>query len=133
MYKVSLFLLMAVFLSACKSTPVKPNTAQPKTVEVEGKTLVFSGEYWVKKNSLIIFVNGDPVMRGSFPPYTPTRNLKADYEGLKLGVYCYFSSVLSNERGLFGVVAGAVQNARSKSGDKCEVKIADEIVEHLYF
>lgn len=133
MRNVFILLFSSVLLVACKSTPVKPNTAQVKTVEVDGKTLEFGGEYWVKKNNLILFVNGDPVMRGTFSSYTPTLNLKTNYEGLEISAYCYFSSILGSERGAFGMIAGAVQNSRGKAGDKCEMKIKGETVENLYF
>ena len=128
---VALIAISTSVLVGCGSTP--PIQAQDKTVSYQGKTLTFGGQYDKSRNELALTVNGDPLMKGRFPPYTPTLNLNADYQELDISSYCYFGSVLSRDGGVFGIVAGAVQSATSKSGDKCEVKIAGEIVEHLYF
>lgn len=122
-----------LFLTACGINPPKPNVAQAKTVEVDGKTITLGGEYWVKKNQLILFVNDEPLMRGKFPPYTPTLNLNATYEGVQLNSHCYFGSVLQSEGGIVGVVSGAIQGAKGKSGDKCDLKVGPEATETLYF
>ena len=125
--------LPILLLTACATTPPMPNVAQPKTLEVDGQSVTLSGEYWVKKNQLILFANGDPLMRGNFPPYTPTLNLSSEYEGLPLTAYCYFGSVLQSEGGLVGAISGAIQGSKGKSGDKCEVKSGNSATQTLYF
>ncbi len=132
--RTSIFLSLSIcslVLVGCMSNP--PKQAQEKTYEAEGVTLVFGGKYDVDHNQLELTVNGDPVMRGSFPPYTPTQNLNANYQGLRLSSNCYFGSVLSEKGGVFGRVAGAIQSAKAKSADKCEIFVNGQSVEHLYF
>ncbi|MCU7851306.1 MAG: hypothetical protein KZQ80_03750 [Candidatus Thiodiazotropha sp. (ex Monitilora ramsayi)] len=117
-------------LAACSTAP---KIAQEKTVETAKEVLRFGGQYDVDHNQLQLTINDDPVMRGSFPPYTPVQNLNADYKGMKVSSRCYFGSVLSSEGGVFGRVAGAIQAAKAKSGDKCEIFIDGKSVENLYF
>lgn len=124
-------LLSGLLLAGCSSTP--PKVAQEKTYVAEGVTLVFGGKYDVEHNLLELTVNGDPLMRGSFPPFTPKQNLNAKYQGLQVSGDCYFGSVLAGESGLLGKVAGAIQSAKSKSGDKCEMFVNGRSVENLYF
>jgi hypothetical protein len=133
MRTIFILLFSIVFLTACGSKPPKPQVAQQKSVEVDGKSLQFGGEYWTKEKEVVLFVNGDPVMRGNFPTYTPTLNLNTNYEDLEISSYCYFSSVLAKKKGIFGVVAGAVQNSHGKAGDSCEMKVKGEVVANLYF
>ena len=118
-------------LAGCGSTP--PIKAQDKTVAYQGKTFVFGGHYDQKRNELQLTVNGDPVMRGKFPPYTPTLNLQTNYQDVNIISNCYFGSVLSRKGGIVGAVASAVQNSNDRSGDTCKVKIAGQQVESLYF
>ncbi|KPV97051.1 MULTISPECIES: hypothetical protein [unclassified Pseudoalteromonas] len=127
----SLVALSSLTLVGCGSTP--PIQAQEKTIAYQGKTYVFGGQYDTKRNEVQLTVNGDPVMKGRFPPYTPTLNLNTSYQEVNVSSYCYFSSVLNEKGGVFGAVAGAIQSSNSKSGDKCDVKIAGETVESLYF
>ena len=124
-------LAFTAFLAGCAATP--PIIAQEKTVTVSGQTLKFGGKYDVKKKKLELTVNGDALMKGKFPPYTPTQNFKANYKELKIASSCYFGSVLGDQGGAFGVIAGAIQASKSSSGDKCELFVDGESVETLYF
>jgi len=133
MKKGILAVLPLVLLAACSMTPPKPNVALPKTVEVDGKSITLSGEYWVKKNQLTIFANGEPILRGSFPPYTPTLNLNAVYEGVELRSHCYFGSVLQSQGGLVGGISSAIQGSKGKSGDQCEITAGQAVTDTLYF
>jgi len=127
-------LTLAVILTGCASEPEPgPRIAQEKTVEVEGVVLKFNGSYHDKKNILVLTVNGDPIMQGQFPPYTPTQNLKANYKDLAVRSHCYFGSVLGNKPGTFGAIASIIQSTKSASADKCELYVNNELVENLYF
>ncbi|MEJ2453927.1 MAG: hypothetical protein P8103_07200 [Candidatus Thiodiazotropha sp.] len=125
------FLFSGLLLVGCGSNP--PKVAQEKTYVADGVTMVFGGKYDMDHNQLELTINGDPVMRGSFPPYTPTQNLNANYKGLRVSGDCYFGSVLSGQGGVFGKVAGAIQSAKAKSADKCEMFVNGRSVENLYF
>lgn len=133
MFKKSLFVgaLTLLTLTGCGSTP--PIQAQEKTISYKGKVYVFGGQFDENRNEVELTVNGDPLMKGRFPPYTPTLNLASDYEGVNVSSYCYFGSVLGSQGGVFGAVAGVIQSSNSKSADKCDIKIAGETIESLYF
>ncbi len=124
-------LFTGLLLVGCGGNP--PKLAQEKTYVAEGVTLVFGGKYDVDHNQLELTINGDPVMRGSFPPYTPKQNLNANYKGLRVSGDCYFGSVLSSQGGVLGKVAGAIQSAKAKSADRCEMFVNGQSVESLYF
>jgi hypothetical protein len=126
-------ILPLVVLAGCASTPPPPIQAQHKTISHEGQDYVVGGQYDEHRNVLQLTVNGDPVMKGSFPPYTPTLNLASEYQNIDISSYCYFGSVLNNQGGVFGAVAGAIQSSNAKSGDKCDIKISGEKVTSLYF
>ena len=118
-----LILLAAVALVGCASVRV----AQNKTVESEGQKFDLGGTFDPKGNDLTLTVNGDPIMRGKFPPYTPTLRLNATYKNQPVTASCYFGTILGSGRGGIGtigaVVAGSVQGAKGKSGDKCDVTV----------
>ena len=121
--------LAVAALAGCASSKI----AQNKTVTVSGQKLEFGGVYEPRGNKLALSVNGDPVMNGSFPPFTPTLNMSAQYRGLPVSAECYFGSVLANKGGVIGIVAGAVQSAHEKAGDKCDMLVDGKTVESLYF
>ncbi|MDQ6627298.1 MAG: hypothetical protein M3Z29_02445 [Pseudomonadota bacterium] len=124
-----LLALFAAVLVGCAS----PKIAQRKSVEVAGQKIEFGGIFEPRGNNLSLSVNGDPIMNGSFPPYTPTLNMKAQYRGLAISAECYFGSALGGKRGVIGIVAGAVQSAHEKAGDKCDMQVNGQVVEALYF
>lgn len=128
---ISVCAVAVTVLAGCGSTP--PRVAQDKVVTLNGSEFTFGGVYDVDKNRLELTVNGDPVMNGRFAPYTPTLNMSTKYQEHDISSYCYFGSVLQNQGGAFGAIAGVIQSSQQKSGDKCEIKVAGEIKEHLYF
>ncbi|WP_144212355.1 hypothetical protein [Shewanella donghaensis] len=133
MRTTSIFATIAgsILLTACAAKP--PIVAQEKTVEFDGQTLIFAGTFDTEKNKLQLSVNGDPLMKGSFPPYTPTQNLKSKYRDLKIEGKCYFGSVLGDQGGAFGAIAGIIQSTKSSTGDKCEMFVNNQPMENLYF
>ena len=120
-----------ILISACATKP--PRVAQPKVVKVAGVSYEFGGVFDVENNSLVITVNGERLMSGSFYTYNPSLQLKAPYKDKKLSASCYFGSILGSKGGVFGIVAGAVQAGNNKSGDICDISIDDKPVEKLYF
>lgn len=133
MTKSFLAVIPLVLLAACSSNPPMPNVAQMKSVDVGDQTITLGGEYWVEKNQLTIFVNNEPLLRGSFPPFTPTLRLNGMYEGIPIESNCYFGTVLQSKGGVVGAISGAIQGAKGKSADKCEMLVDDQTTETLYF
>ncbi|MDQ8022894.1 MAG: hypothetical protein REI94_13735 [Moraxellaceae bacterium] len=131
--KPSLILLLAgasLFVLGCGAAPKR---AQDKEVVVNGQKWIFGGEYKTRGRELTLTVNGDPVLRGSFAPYTPTQRLNTTYRGTEVVASCYFGSVLGGSGGKVGIVAGAIQGAKGKAADKCDMMVAGQNVESLYF
>jgi len=126
-------LAMAIVTSILVGCASAPRTAQEKSVEVDGTTLKFNGSYNADNSELTLTVNNDPIMKGKFPPYTPTQNFTANYQGFTLRSHCYFGSVLGEQGGVFGAVAGVIQSANSSSADKCELFVNEKHVDDLYF
>ncbi len=112
-------LVVVASLSGCASTKV----AQMKTVEAGGQKFELGGTYTPAGNELILTINGDPVMRGSFPPYTPTLRLNATYKNQPVTASCYFGTILGGGFGKRGIIAGAIQGGLGKSGDKCDITV----------
>jgi hypothetical protein len=133
MHKITVLSLAigSCFLAACAAKP--PIIAQEKTVDVHGINLVFGGSFDTKRKNISLSVNGDAIMKGTFPPYTPTQHLSGKYKDLTISSECYFGSVLSSKGGAFGAIAGVIQAAKSSSGDKCDMLVDGKVVESLYF
>ena len=129
-YVVSISTLL-VTLGGCATPP--PRVAQNKLYTTNGQKLDFGGSYDVKANNLALSINGDVIMRGSFPPFTPTKTLNGTYKGMPIGASCYFGSVLSSKAGLVGIISGAVQDNNGKSGDQCNLTVNGKAAETLYF
>ena len=114
----------SVIAAGC-STPA-PRTALPQESKVGDPPITFAGSYVVADTQLTLTANDEPFMRGTFPPYTPVLNLNGEYNGTPVRAECYFSSVLSEQRGLVGIISSTVQNANSKTGDVCRMLVDTE-------
>jgi hypothetical protein len=125
----ALLLTATIALSGCASI----RNAQPKTVDVDGQRYEFGGSYNPRGTELTVTVNGDPMLRGSFPPYTPTLRLSGKVKEAEVVAQCYFSSVLSSKGGRVGIIASAVQGGVGKSSDKCEMTVNGKPAQELYF
>jgi hypothetical protein len=128
-FAVAACAVSALALAGCASM----KTAQPKSVTVSGQKLDFGGTYDPRAKDLTITINNDPVLRGKFPPFTPTQKLNGKYKDLDVFADCYFGSVLGDSGGVAGIVAGAIQGAKGKAADKCEMSINGKVVESLFF
>lgn len=100
---------------------------------MSGKKLDFGGSYAPDAKELTLTVNGDPIMRGKFPPFTTNLHLKGKYQNLDINASCSFGTVLSSMGGLTGKIAGAVQAGIGKGGDKCDLGVNGKPTETLYF
>lgn len=118
-------------LGGCATQP--PMIAQDKIYTANNQKLDFGGSYDTEANKLTITVNGDSIMRGSFPPFTPTKSISAIYHGMSITADCYFGTVLSNQGGMVGMIAGVVQDHTGKSGDQCHITVDNKAAETLYF
>lgn len=120
-------IIMTAVLAGCGTIRV----AQNKTIESEGQKFDVGGTYQ-PGGELILTIDGDPVMRGRFPPYTPTLRLNGKYKNQPVSASCYFGTILASRGGVGGIVAGSIQGAKGKSGDKCDVTVGSAS-EALFF
>jgi hypothetical protein len=121
----------AIALAAC-ATPPRQGFAPAATVK--GVAMQFGGSYDASKTDLTLTVNGAPIMRGNFPPYTPTLNLNGNYQGTELRAECYFATILNARTGrIGGIIAGAVQSGQGKVGDECKIISEDKTVVTVNF
>lgn len=121
----------AILLSACATPP--PKEAIKKTYAVQGQKLELGGTYQPRSKELIITINNEPIMKGTFPPFTPTMKLNGKYKNFQITGSCYFGSVLGSQKGLVGIIAGAVQSGNSKTSDKCDMLVDSKAADSLYF
>lgn len=122
-------LLVIAGLVGCASTT---RVAQMKTLEAGGQKFELGGTYTPTANELILTINGDPVMRGSFPPYTPTLRLNATYKNQTFAASCYFGTILGGGFGKRSIIASSVQGGLGKGGDKCDITVGTA-TEALFF
>lgn len=122
--------LGTVGLAGC-ATP--PKVALTKTIEANGEQLLLGGSYVIADREVTLTINGDPVMRGKFPPFTPSLNLKGTYKNFSVTAACRFGSVLSSHKSLLGTISGAVQAGIGKGNDICDISIPGRPAETLYF
>jgi hypothetical protein len=120
----------AIVLSGCASI----RNAQPVAADIDGQRYEFGGSYDPSATALTITVNGEALLRGTFPPYTPTLNLSSKYRaGADVSAQCYFGSVLGSRHSKVGIIAGAIQGGLGKSSDKCTLTVNDKAAQEIYF
>lgn len=129
---VPVILVSMLVIASVIGCATKNRVAQVKTIEAGGQKFDLGGTYNPTANELVLTIDGDPVMRGSFPRYTPTLRLNANYKNQTFSASCYFGSVLSGGRDKIGIIAGTVQGGLGKGGDKCEIATGSA-KEELFF
>lgn len=129
--KVAAVAVLALSISACASKP-PPRVAVDKSVMINGKEVIFGGQYADDDNELELYANGDPIMRGSFLPITPGLKITADYEGANVVSQCTFSSRLK-VGGALGKVVGVLKSSRGKTADKCVISVDEKEATTLFF
>ncbi|MBA2412604.1 MAG: hypothetical protein H0V63_07225 [Burkholderiaceae bacterium] len=132
MKRVPILLISLVVVAGLIGCASRMKVAQVKTIEAGGQKFDLGGTYDPAANELVLTINGDPVMRGNFPPYTPTIRLNATYKNQTFSASCYFGTILSGGSGKRGIIASAVQGGLGKGGDKCDIT-ADKATEALFF
>ncbi len=128
---LSVITVAATLAAACASTP--PREALPQVSKVGDPPITWAGSYDVENNRLTLTANDQPVMRGSFPPFTPVMNLDGTFEDSSIRAECYFASVLNEQGGLFGAISTAVQSKNAKTSDTCKMMVNAEEAATLNF
>jgi hypothetical protein len=89
-----------------------------------------------KDQSIAISVNGESVLRGRFPPYTPRLAAEGKYDDRPVATLCKFSSGIIDQGGggwQERMVEGIVSKATRAGGNTCEVRVDGQTAATLYF
>ncbi len=93
------------------------------------------GVFDTKDQSIAISVNGESVLRGRFPPYTPRWSAEGKYDDRPVATLCKFSSGIIDKGGGWQerMVEGIVSKATKAGGNACEVTVDGQAAATLYF
>lgn len=95
-----------------------------------------AGVFDQEEFTVVISVNGENVIRGRFPPYTPKLTAEGSYEGKMVNTVCMFSTdVIARRKSGWQVqlAEAIVSKATKTGGNTCEVKVDDQPAATLYF
>lgn len=128
--RVSTFLVLgfSILFTGCASLV----TAQPKQYSPGGEAAqpwLIGGTFDPQGRTVTITINGDNVMVGRFPPYTPRLSLPGQYEGHRLTADCEFTVGIVKHR----IAEAVIQKVRNKSGNTCEILVDAKPATTLYF
>lgn len=87
-------------------------------------------------NSIAISVNGESVLRGRFPPYTPRLTAEGKYNNLAVATLCKFSTdIIARSGGGWQerIAEGIVSKATKAGGNTCDVTVDGQAAATLYF
>ena len=93
------------------------------------------GVYDKKDQSIAISVNGESVLRGRFPPYTPRLTAAGKYNDLPVATLCKFSQGIIDGGGGWQerLAEGIVSKATKAGGNTCDVTADGQAAATLYF
>lgn len=129
--KVACMAVLVLTIAACASKP-PPRVAADKAVVINGKEVIFGGQFADDDNELELYANSDPIMRGSFLPLTPALKITSEYEGANIISQCTFSSRMK-VGGAAGKLLGAIKSSRGKTADKCVISVDGKEATTLFF
>lgn len=93
------------------------------------------GVFDEEEYTVVISVNGENVLRGRFPPYTPRLTAEGKYQERAVATVCMFSSgVIGKGGGWQAQLAEAIVAKSTKTGgNTCEVSVDGQAAATLYF
>jgi len=86
--------------------------------------------------SVAISFNGESVLRGRFPPYTPRLTAEGKYNDRAVATLCKFSSgIIASKGGGWQerLAEGIVSKATKAGGNTCDVTVDGQAAATLYF
>ena len=86
--------------------------------------------------TVVISVNGENVLRGRFPPYTPRLTAQGRYDDKPVATLCKFSSdVIAGKRSGWQerLAETIVSKTTSTGGNTCDVTVDGQAAATLYF
>jgi hypothetical protein len=106
---------------------VPPSSTAPWTI---------GGVFDKEDYSVAISFNGESVLRGRFPPYTPRLTAEGKYNDRAVATLCKFSSgIIASKGGGWQerLAEGIVSKATKAGGNTCEVTVDGQAAATLYF
>lgn len=94
------------------------------------------GVFDKKEHTVVISFNGENVLRGRFPPYTPRLTAQGKYNELPVATLCKFSShVIAGKGGGWQerLAETIVAKTTSTGGNSCDVTVDGKPAATLYF
>lgn len=89
-----------------------------------------------KEHTIVISFNGENVLRGRFPPYTPRLSAQARYNDMAVATLCKFSSDIIASKGAGWqerLAEAIVAKGMSTGGNSCDVTVDGKPAATLYF
>ncbi len=84
--------------------------------------------------TIVVTFNGENVLRGRFPPYTPRLTAEGKYQDKDVATVCMFSSGVIGKSGWQVQLAEAIVSKATKTGgNSCEVTVDGQAAATLYF
>lgn len=111
-----------------KSSIVKANDHE-FTPPGAAKAWVIGGEFDKKEKTVVVQINGDPVLKGRFPPQVPKLTMADMYQKHHVVADCEFTTDIIANR----IASAIVQGVRQSGGNRCHVKVSGQEATTLYF
>ncbi|HEY5806469.1 MAG TPA: hypothetical protein VIT67_00785 [Povalibacter sp.] len=92
------------------------------------------GVFDEKELTVVISFNGENVLRGRFPPYTPRLTTEGKYQEKAVATVCMFSSGIIGKGGWQEQLAEAIVAKTTRTGgNSCDVTVDGQAAATLYF
>jgi hypothetical protein len=131
----TIVMLMALSVAAgCapKNTKVFAQDKEYVPPEATGPWKI-GGVFDEKDHSVVISFNGENVLRGRFPPYTPRLTAEGKYQDRAVSTVCKFSAGIIQGGWQAQVAEAIVSKATKTGGNACEVTVDGLAAATLYF
>ncbi|MFL6551149.1 MAG: hypothetical protein ACJ8OJ_20830 [Povalibacter sp.] len=132
---VSLSLVALVVLSGCAAKNTKVIAQDKEFVPpAAAAPWKIGGVFDEEEYTVVISFNGENVLRGRFPPYTPRLTAEGKYLDKAVATVCMFSSGVIGKSGWQVQLAEAIVSKATKNGgNSCEVTVDGQAAATLYF
>lgn len=122
-------------LSGCAAKNTKVFAQDKQFVPPAGTApWMIGGVFDEEQYTVVISFNGENVLRGRFPPYTPRLTAEGKYQEKAVAAVCMFSSGVIGKSGWQVQLAEAIVSKATKAGgNSCEVTVDGQAAATLHF
>lgn len=126
---IACLLAVGLLTTACKDPIIKAPSKQYQPVGETAQPWTIGGIYHQREQRVTVTINGDNVLSGRFPPYTPKLSLPGQYQGHRVLADCEFTNDIIGNR----IAESIFQRVRNKSGNTCVVMVDGRQATTLHF